>query len=328
MRLGILLNRKLRFYEDKRRDSAKMSFATDLKDELCRDIPEDENALHALIYGFLLFSHKFTADEISFSVVHEPTARLFAEAVAIHCGISVKITFRERARGALYKVNIEKASERKKIMDIFYHSPKELHLRINRSNIENEDCVPYFLRGAYLVCGSLTDPEKDYHCEFGVSYMNLCRDLSTLMGEVLSEPKSTVRRGSYVVYYKESENIEDLLTYIGATQSSLELMNIKIIKDIKNRVNRRMNCDNANLDKTLAASFQQVEDIKYIFEHRDKSYLSDELREFAEIRLENPDMSLRELGESVEPPLSRSGVNHRLKKLSEIASNLRNEDKG
>ncbi len=304
-----------------------MSFAIDLKDELCRSIPEDQNALHALIYGFLLFSHKFSADEISFSVVHEPTARLFAEAVATHCGISAKITFHERARGTLYKVNIEKASERKKIMDAFYHNPKELHLRINRANIESEEYAPYFLRGAYLVCGSLTDPEKDYHCEFGVNYMNLCRDLSTFIGEVLAEPKSTSRRGSYVVYYKESENIEDMLTYIGAKNSSLELMNIKIMKDIKNRVNRRMNCDNANLDKTLTASFQQIEDIKYIFEHGDKSCISDELRKFAEIRLENPEMSLRELGESVEPPLSRSGVNHRLKKLSEIATNLRSKNK-
>lgn len=243
-----------------------------------------------------------------------------------HCEVPVKVAFRERARGTLYKVSIEKASERKKVMDIFYHIPKEPHLRINRANIESEEYVTYFLRGAYLVCGSLTDPEKDYHCEFSVSYMNLCRDLLTLIGEVLAQPKSTARRGSYVVYYKESENIEDLLTYIGAMNSSLKLMNIKIMKDIKNRVNRRMNCDNANLDKTLNASFQQVEDIQYIFSHKDKSYLSEELYKFAEIRLENPDMSLRELGEAVEPPLSRSGVNHRLKKLSEIAANLRNEE--
>ena len=144
-----------------------MSFATDLKDELCRDIPEDPNALHALIYGFLLFSHKFSAEEISFSVVHEPTARLFAEAVAVHCGVPVKIVFHERARGTLYKASVEKSSERKKIMDIFYHSPNEPHLRINRANIESEEYVPYFLRGAYLVCGSLADPEKDYQ---GVRY--------------------------------------------------------------------------------------------------------------------------------------------------------------
>ena len=302
-----------------------MSFASDLKDELCKEVPEEESALHALLYGFLLFSYKFRADEISFSVLHEPTARLFAEALMTHCGVPAKITFKERVRGTLYKVCIEKASERRKVMDAFYHVPGEPHLRINRANIENEEEVRYFLRGAYLVCGSLTNPEKDYHCEFDVSYMNLCKDLSALIGEVLAQPKSTIRRGSYMVYYKESENIEDLLTYIGAPMSAVELMNIKIIKDIKNRVNRRMNCDNANLDKTLNASFQQVQDIKYIFDVKGNTFLSEELRTVAEIRLENPDMSLRELGESVEPPLSRSGVNHRLKRIGEIAAEIRKQ---
>lgn len=302
-----------------------MSFASDLKDELCKEVPEEESALHALLYGFLLFSYKFRADEISFSVLHEPTARLFAEALMTHCGVPAKITFKERVRGTLYKVCIEKASERRKVMDAFYHVPGEPHLRINRANIENEEDVRYFLRGAYLVCGSLTNPEKDYHCEFDVSYMNLCKDLSALIGEVLAQPKSTIRRGSYMVYYKESENIEDLLTYIGAPMSAVELMNIKIIKDIKNRVNRRMNCDNANLDKTLNASFQQVQDIKYIFDVKGNTFLSEELRTVAEIRLENPDMSLRELGESVEPPLSRSGVNHRLKRIGKIAAEIRKQ---
>lgn len=302
-----------------------MSFASDLKDELCKEVPEEESALHALLYGFLLFSYKFRADEISFSVLHEPTARLFAEALMTHCGVPAKITFKERVRGTLYKVCIEKASERRKVMDAFYHVPGEPHLRINRANIENEEDVRYFLRGAYLVCGSLTNPEKDYHCEFDVSYMNLCKDLSALIGEVLAQPKSTIRRGSYMVYYKESENIEDLLTYIVAPMSAVELMNIKIIKDIKNRVNRRMNCDNANLDKTLNASFQQVQDIKYIFDVKGNTFLSEELRTVAEIRLENPDMSLRELGESVEPPLSRSGVNHRLKRIGEIAAEIRKQ---
>ncbi len=303
-----------------------MSFAMNLKDELCKDVPEEESVLHALLYGFLLFSHKFSSDEISFSVVHEPTARLFAEALATHCGISAKITFKERARGTLYKVCVEKASERRKVLDCFYHAPKEPHLRINRANIENEEDVSWFLKGAYLVCGSMTDPNKEYHLEFDVSFMNLCKDLTTLIGEVLSTPKSAIRRGAYIVYYKESENIEDIITYIGAVMSSLEMMNIKIEKDIKNRVNRRMNCDNANMDKTLNASMQQVEDISFIFEKVGREYLPDELRVVAELRLENPEMSLRELCESVEPPLSRSGMNHRLKKIGEIAKGLKNAE--
>lgn len=303
-----------------------MAFVTQLRDELCKDIPDNSHELHALLYGFLLFSHRFASDEISFSTRHEPTARLFAEAVALQCGISAKITFRERIRGTIYKVQIEKASERKLLMENFSHTSKEPHLRINRSNFEDESCIPYFLRGAFLACGRMTDPEKDYHCEFSVSFMNLSRDLSTLIGEVLDQPKMVFRRGTYVVYYKESENIEDILTYIGAPMAALELMNIKIMKDIKNRVNRRINCENANMDKTIQASFEQVEDIQYILEHRDKTILPKELLELAEIRVENPDMSLRELAESLHPPISRSGVNHRLKHLSRIAEEIRREE--
>lgn len=299
-----------------------MSFATDLKDELCADVPEDSYAMHALLYGFLLFSHRFTSEEISFSVAHEPSARLFAEVLAIHCGVSAKIAFHERARGTLYKVSIDRAQDRKKILNCFNHNSQETHLRINRANIENDECIPYFIRGVYLVSGSLTDPEKDYHLEFDASFMNLCKDLITLIGEILERPKYTIRRGSYIVYYKESENIEDILTYIGAPMSSLELMNIKIKKDIKNRVNRRMNCDSANMDKTLNASFSEVEAIKYIFEH-DENSLSADLITLAKLRLDNPELSLRELGESLEPPLSKSGVNHRIQKILEISDKLK-----
>lgn len=299
-----------------------MSFASSVKDELCKDVPEEKDAIHALLYGYLLFSHKFSSDEISFAVAHEPTARLFAEALAIHCGISAKIAFHERARGTLYKVSIEKAQDRRKILNTFYHNNKEPNLRINRANIETEEMTPYFIRGVYLVCGSLTDPEKDYHLEFDVSYMNLCKDLTTLIGEVLVEPKHTIRRGSYVVYYKESENIEDILTYMGAPMTSLELMNVKIVKDIKNRVNRRMNCDSANMDKTLNASLSEIDDIKYIFEH-DSNMLPADLKELARIRMDNPEMSLRELGDSLTPKLSRSGVNHRLGKIAAIAKEMR-----
>lgn len=303
-----------------------MAFVTQLRDELCKDIPDNPQELHALLYGFLLFSHRFAPDEISFSTRHEPTARLFAEAVALHCGISAKITFKERVRGTIYKVQIEKSSERKLLMEKFSHAPKEPHLRINRSNFEDENGIPYFLRGAFLACGRMTDPEKDYHCEFSVNFMNLSRDLSTLIGEVLDQPKTVLRRGAYVIYYKESENIEDILTYIGAPMAALELMNIKIMKDIKNRVNRRINCESANMDKTINASFEQMEDIHYIFEHRDKSILPEELLELAEMRIENPEMSLRELAEALHPPISRSGVNHRLKHLSRIAEEIRRED--
>lgn len=300
-----------------------MSFASELKDELCRRVPEEEPFLHALLYGFLLFSRKFSAEQVYFSVAHEPTARFFAECLALRCGIFAKIGFRERARGALYRVSVESAADRKRLLALFYHSEREPHLRINRANLESEDCFPYFLRGAYLVCGSISDPQKDYHLEFDIARMNLCRDLAALIGEALEEPKISMRRGVHVIYYKESENIEDLLTYMGAYVSSMNVMNVKIVKEVRNRVNRQLNCENANQDKALDAGIQQAADIRLIYKEKSRTWLSDELRAVADIRLENPDLTLREIGRMLEPNLSRSGVNHRLQRLHELAEELR-----
>ncbi|HNW04765.1 MAG TPA: DNA-binding protein WhiA [Oscillospiraceae bacterium] len=300
-----------------------MSFASELKDELCRRVPEEEPFLHALLYGFLLFSRKFSAEEVCFSVAHEPTARLFAECLALRCGILAKIGFRERARGALYRVSVENAADRKRLLSLFYHSEREPHLRINRANLESEDCFPYFLRGAYLVCGSVSDPQKDYHLEFDITRMNLCRDLAALIGEALEGPKISMRRGVHVIYYKESENIEDLLTYMGAYVSSMNMMNVKIVKEVRNKVNRQLNCENANQDKALDAGIQQAADIRFIYKEKSRAWLSDELRAVADIRLENPDLTLREIGRMLEPNLSRSGVNHRLQRLHELAEDLR-----
>lgn len=300
-----------------------MSFASELKDELCRRAPEEEPFLHALLYGFLLFSRKFSAEEICFSVAHEPTARLFAECLALHCGISAKINFHERARGVLCHVSVDNATDRKSLLSAFYHTGKEPHLRINRANLESEDCFSYFLRGAYLVCGSISDPQKDYHLEFDISRMNLCRDLATLIGEELEEPKISMRRGIHVIYYKESENIEDILTYMGACVSSMSMMNVKIVKEVRNKVNRQLNCENANQDKALDAGIQEAADIRLIYKEKGRMWLSDELRAVADIRLENPDLTLREIGKLLEPNLSRSGVNHRLQRLRALAEDFK-----
>ena len=125
------------------------------------------------------------------------------------------------------------------------------------------------------------------------------------------------------MYIKESENIEDVLTFMGASMSSLEIMNVKILKDVRNKANRIANCDSANIEKTIAASYKQIDDIEYIMNPAGFDSLSDELREIAEARMENPDMSLRELGQALTKPISRSGVNHRMRKLSLIAEELR-----
>ncbi len=176
-----------------------------------------------------------------------------------------------------------------------------------------------------MSCGSITEPIKEYHLEFAVPYYELTQDLLKLLTSVGINAKYTERKNAYVIYLKDSESIEDLLTLMGATMSSIDLMNVKIYKDVRNKANRIANCDSANIERTLKASERQITDIEYIMATEGLDSLSPELRNAAEIRLENPDVSLKELGEMLDKPVGRSGANHRLKKLSEIAERIRAE---
>ena len=184
--------------------------------------------------------------------------------------------------------------------------------------------LPAFLIGLFLASGSVIDPNKEYHLEFVTPFSEIAEEIKNLLIHVGVSVKLSERKGFYIVYLKESESIEDLLTYMGATMSSLEIMNVKILKDVRNKANRISNCDTANIEKSIAAAAKQVDDIEFIEKTIGFGSLSEDLREIAEIRLENPDYSLRELGQALEKPISRSGVNHRMKKLSAIAEDIRN----
>ena len=161
--------------------------------------------------------------------------------------------------------------------------------------------------------------------EFTVPEEGLALQLATLLGDIGVTTGTMTRRGQYVVYIKGSESIEDTLTFIGAQQCTLELMNVKIYKDVRNKANRIANCDAANIDKVVSAAMKQIDDINYISKVKGLDWLTDELKELAEMRLENVDMSLQEIGDSLSVPISRSGVNHRFKKLAKIADELRSE---
>ena len=211
---------------------------------------------------------------------------------------------------------------RRRVLERFGHAAGEVSLRLNRANLECEDCPAAYLRGAFLACGTVTNPSTDYHLEFSLPHHLLSRDLLTLMQELGFRARLVHRKGSQVIYLKESEQIEDALTLMGATGASLELMNVKMVKDIRNAANRIANCENANIDKTVTASLAQIEAIRQIERLQGLDGLPEELRELARLRLENPDMSLRELGEQLSEPLSRSGVNHRLRRILEFAQGL------
>lgn len=197
---------------------------------------------------------------------------------------------------------------------------------VNGLVIKNSCCKRAFLRGAFLSAGSMSDPQKGYHLEFVCTTEAKAKQLKEVIGEFDIEAKIVLRKKYYVVYLKEGSSIVDLLNVCEAPVSLMNLENLRILKEMRNSVNRRVNCETANISKTVNASTRQIEDIEYVRIHYGFGRLPDALREMAEVRLEHPDAPLKELGEYLVPPVGKSGVNHRLRKLSELAEKLRNRE--
>ncbi|MDP4179615.1 MAG: DNA-binding protein WhiA [Bacillota bacterium] len=184
-------------------------------------------------------------------------------------------------------------------------------------------CKRAFLRGAFLAGGSISDPEKTYHLEITSHSKSSAYRICEAAVWFDLNAKVVERKGNYVAYLKEGENLVDFLNIIGAHMALLELENVRILKGMRNDVNRIVNCETANLEKTVNASVRQMENIKYIQENMGFDNLADNLREIAELRLEYGEANLKELGELLNPPVGKSGVNHRLRKLDKIAEDLR-----
>lgn len=305
-----------------------MSFTYTVKEELCSHIT-DRDKKYACLYGMLLFSKQFDLSKITFQTEHEKVAELYCSLVddVLKGQSIVSITKTDKKnKSPSYLMNIENKRNREALFAIYKIPPEEKVHRIQQDNIDING-LDVFLMGAFLACGGIIDPNKEYHLEFVTSYLILIDELQQLLLTLGINSKRAERKGLQVLYTKDSENVEDLLTFMGATMCSLEIMNIKILKDIRNKANRIANCDSANIEKTVEASSRQVAEIECIEKNVGLNYLSNELREIAEIRLEYPELSLRELGEMLERPIGRSGANHRMKKISAIAEEIREKIK-
>lgn len=184
-------------------------------------------------------------------------------------------------------------------------------------------CRRAYVRGSFLGGASISNPEKTYHLEFVTNYEEHAQDLSNIINSFGLGSKIVIRKENYVVYIKEGEQIVDVLNIIGAHQALLKLEDIRVLKDIRNNINRLVNCETANLGKTINASINQIENIEVIEKHMGIHKLSNNLREVAEIRLENPDATLKEIGLMLDPPVGKSGVNHRFRKIEELADKLK-----
>lgn len=297
-----------------------MSFTAEVKKELAGLEVMPECCKRSLAYGFLLYGKSFTARSVSCTTDYAEVMQTFERTIAETSGVETTVS---QLKNGKYVLKIPSAEDRRRIIEYFDHSVNSISLRINRGVFEDDECYSAFLRGVFLSCGSIANPDKNYHLEFVVPYHNLSLDLLKILTDYGLKAKHILRKYSYVIYLKDSESIEDLLTLMGAVNSSLELMGIKIQKDVRNKINRQMNFESANMSRSIEAGLAQVEAIEIIEKKQGLDSLSDELKEVAFLRRENPDMSLKQLGENLSVPISRSGVNHRLMKIMELADKYR-----
>lgn len=298
-----------------------MSFSSDIKKELC-DVRElSPQQAEAMLYG-IMYASRMEEGRPLIQTENIDLMNAAAELIrAVFPNVRTGIVRLVKNSGSLYTLKIRSGWE--DIAERFGDFSS-----ISREAVSGGDEESgAFLRGVFVSCGSVTDPNKEYHLELVLPENDRTPALLDFIAEHGMSLKETARGGARskktVLYAKESELIEDCLTYIGAANHSMEIMQVKIVKDFRNRVNRSVNCENANLDKTVAASNKSTADIEYIFSTMGADWLSPDLRETARLRVENPEMSLSELCGIFPEKISRSGLNHRLKKLSKLAEELR-----
>ena len=228
----------------------------------------------------------------------------------------------EEERGKLIFGITDRSKLDRIINQLGYDPRQNLVLHVNFGLLEDECCRTAFLRGAFLAGGSVTDPEKRYHLELDTGHAQASREVATLLTEMGFLPHSVRRGGSSVIYFKQSEHIEDLLTTIGAPAAAMDIMTAKVDKEIRNGANRAMNCDMANVNKTIDAALEQKNAIQRLQENGRLERLPEKLRQTALLRLQYPEMSLSQLAEKCDPPVTKSCMNHRMRKLLEEAKKL------
>ncbi len=292
-----------------------MSFALEVKSELCRTPLSRRCCAQAEAYGVLLYCNTFHAEQARIVTEHEA----FAQRLPLLFKKAFKLTFdRFPQGGGKQTFSIENPAKLAVLHQAFGSDLRALALHLNFAMVEEACCRSALLRGAFLAGGSVTDPRKGYHLELATSHHSVSREVLALMRELDQEPKSAQRKGNAVIYFKQSEKIEDFLTCIGAPLAAMEVMNAKLERDLRGKVNRRVNCEAANLDKAVEAAMSQVEAIRRLEGSGTLVTLPDKLREAAALRLAHPEDTLAQLAQRCDPPITKSALNHRLRKLVEL----------
>ena len=299
------------------------SFAAKVKNELCRAPISRLCCARAEAYGVLLYCNTFTSSEVRIITENEDFAERLPK--LFHKAFSVRFDRLPEENGGKGKLifGITNRDKLSNIINILGYDPKQIMaIHVNFGILEEDCCRTAFLRGAFLAGGSVTDPEKRYHLEIATNHSQASREVSTLMEEMFFIPRTVQRGGDFLLYFKQSEHIEDFLTKIGAPASAMDIMTAKVDKEIRNGANRAMNCDMANVNKTLDAVAAQQEAIKKLESAGQLDKLPEKIQETARLRLQNPELPLAQLAALFEPPISKSCLNHRIRKIMEEARKL------
>ena len=287
-----------------------MSFSSDVRAELSKNIPGARHCQLAELSALMHFCGQYGQDKegnltLGFQTENEAVVRkgftLLKKTFNIDLGSTLDGEEKERVIAKL----------------------GDLSAPVNPLVVKNTCCQRAYLRGTFLCVGSMSDPEKGYHLEFVCAQEAQAMQLQEIIKGFGIEAKIVLRKKYYVVYLKEGSSIVDLLGVMEAHISLMNFENLRILKEMRNSINRKVNCETANIAKTVNAASKQVEDIMILRDHYGLHNLQPSLREIAEVRLEYPEATLKELGEMLDPPVGKSGVNHRLRKLSELASKIR-----
>ena len=311
-----------------------MSFSKEVKEELSRQLPSARHCCIAETAAIIsLCGHVKISSQDRFSVkIHTENiavARKYFTLLKKTFNIVAEITIRQNAylkKGRTYTITVNNHEEAVKILTtckLLEDGDIVENMSVyDNTVIMNSCCKRAFVRGAFIASGSISTPEKFYHFEIVCNSYDKAVQLSDLIKSFDIESKIVERKKYYVVYIKDGAGIVDILNVMEAHVALMNLENVRILKEMRNSVNRKVNCETANLNKTVAAAVKQTMDIKYIQDTVGLSILPEALRQLAEIRLDNPDVSLKELGALLDPPVGKSGVNHRLRKISDIAKKL------
>lgn len=297
------------------------SFAGKVKNELCRVPVQRLCCARAEAYGVLLYGNTFSPTEVRLITESADFAarlpRLFQRAFGLKFD-----RLPEEERGKLIFGITDRSKLDRIINQLGYDPRQNLVLHVNFGLLEDECCRTAFLRGAFLAGGSVTDPEKRYHLELAGNHRQASRELCALLTEMGFLPRMVIRGAATVIYFKQSEHIEDLLTKLGAPVAAMDIMTTKVDKAIRNGANRAMNCDIANVNKILEAATEQQSAIEALAKSGQLDRLPEKLQQTARLRLEHPELSLAQLAELCDPPVSKSCMNHRMRKLNEEAKKL------